>query len=113
LNPAGNLAKDNSGDLDWSYRTNNFGVGLPLKSENDGDWSVRTPFLLNPAITVSDCAGMPLDLHPVLSRSIADPMVRDSRYHEATGTFVIPPRTTAVFVENRFLTCSGTGDGIY
>ena len=42
------------------------------------------------------------DMHPVLSRSIADPIVRDSRYHEATGTFVIPPRTTAVFVEKRF-----------
>jgi pullulanase/glycogen debranching enzyme len=181
----------NSGDwfnrLDWSYQTNNFGVGLPQKSENGGDWSVMTPFLLNPAIkpgfdaiycahlyfreilrirrssrllrlqtgedvkrrvkfynvglnqqpaliimmlsdrtdqmldshvrsivvlfnvdripktvSVSDCAGIPLDLHPVLSRSIADPVVRDSRYDEATGTFVIPPRTTAVFVEKRF-----------
>jgi pullulanase/glycogen debranching enzyme len=180
----------NSGDwfnrLDWSYQTNNFGVGLPLKSENDGDWSVMTPFLLNPAIkpgfdaiycahlyfreilrirrssqlfrlqtgeevkrrvkfynvglsqqpalivmmlsdrtgpvldprvrsifvlfnvdrvpktlTVPDCAGIPLDLHPVLSCSIADPIVRNSRYDKETGTFVIPSRTTAVFVEKR------------
>ena len=180
----------NSGDwfnrLDWSYQSNNFGVGLPEKTENDGDWSLMIPFLLNPAIkpgfgaiycahlyfreilqirgssrlfrlqtgedvkrrvkfynvglsqqpalivmmlsdrvdpvldshvrsivvlfnvdripktvTVSDYAGIPLDLHPVLRRSIADPVVRNSLYDEATGTFVIPPRTTAVFVEKR------------
>jgi pullulanase/glycogen debranching enzyme len=188
----------NSGDwfnrLDWSYQTNNFGIGLPPESENGGDWSVMTPFLLNPAIkpgfdaiysahlyfreilrirkssplfrlqtgedakqrvkfynvglsqqpalilmmlsdktdqildsrvrsivvlfnadrigktvTVSDCAGMPLDLHPVLRRSIADPIVRESRYDEGTGTFVIPPRTTAVFVEKRPNRCRSYG----
>ena len=180
----------NSGDwfnrLDWSYQSNNFGVGLPEKTENDGDWSLMIPFLLNPAIkpgfgaiycahlyfreilqirgssrlfrlqtgedvkrrvkfynvglsqqpalivmmlsdrvdpvldshvrsivvlfnvdripktvTVSDYAGIPLDLHPVLRRSIADPVVRNTLYDEATGTFLIPPRTTAIFVEKR------------
>jgi hypothetical protein len=53
-------------------------------------------------VTVWDCVGTSLDLHPVLSRSIADPIVRNSLYDEATGTFVIPPRTTAVFLEKRF-----------
>ena len=47
-------------------------------------------------------AGIPLDLHPVLSRSIADPVVRDSRYDEATGTFVVPARTTAVLWKDTF-----------
>src|SRR4029077_16137075 len=44
----------NSGDwfnrLDWSYRTNNFAVGLPPESDNRSDWGTMTPFLLNPAI---------------------------------------------------------------
>ena len=60
-------------------------------------------------VTVSDCAGMPLDLHPVLRRSIADPIVRESRYDEGIGTFVIPPRTTAVFVEKRPNRCRSYG----
>ena len=180
----------NSGDwfnrLDCSYQTNNFAVGLPQHLDNGDDWTIMTPFLLNPAIrpgfdaiyqahlyfremlqirkssplfrlrtgqevkqrlkfcnvgqsqqpalivmmlsdridpvldsgaqsvmvlfnvdripktlTVPDCAGVRLDLHPVLCRSLADPVARKSQYDEGTGTFIIPPRTTAVFVEKR------------
>ncbi len=180
----------NSGDwfnrLDWSYRTNNFAVGLPPESDNRSDWRTMTPFLLNPAIkpgfddilrahlyfkdilrirkssplfrlhtgeevkrclkfynvgpgqqpalivmmlsnkigpvldsrvqtivvlfnvdripktvTVPDCVGAALELHPVLLCSFADSVVRLSRYDQEIGTFIIPPRTTAVFVEKR------------
>ena len=180
----------NSGDwfnrLDWSYQTNNFGVGLPPKSENGADWSVMHPFLLNPelkpgfdaiyrsysyfrdilrirksspffrlptgqevksrlqfhnvgpvqqpalivmtlsdrtdpvidplmrsvvvlfnvdripkTVTVSNYAGISLILHPILSKSSADTVVRSSGYDEGTGTFTIPSRTTAVFLERR------------
>jgi pullulanase-type alpha-1,6-glucosidase len=52
-------------------------------------------------ITVPDYAGIPLELHPVLQQSSADPIVRQSHYDSVTGTFSIPPRTTAVFVERR------------
>jgi pullulanase len=52
-------------------------------------------------INVPDYAGIPLELHPVLQRSSADPIVRQSHYDSETGTFTIPPRTTAVFVERR------------
>lgn len=45
--------------------------------------------------------GVPLELHPVLRRSIADLVVRQTRYDESAGRFIIPPRTTAVFVERR------------
>jgi len=37
-------------------------------------------------------------LHPVQAGS-EDPIVATSTYDTATGTFTVPPRTTAVFVE--------------
>ncbi len=44
----------NSGDwfnkLDFSYQTNNFGVGLPVANRNQGDWPVMAPLLANPAL---------------------------------------------------------------
>jgi pullulanase-type alpha-1,6-glucosidase len=50
-------------------------------------------------ISVPDYVGINLTLHPVLQQSFADPIVRQSRYDANTGTFTIPPRTTAVFLE--------------
>jgi pullulanase/glycogen debranching enzyme len=39
----------NSGDwfnkLDFTYATNNFGVGLPVAGKNQGDWPIMQPFL--------------------------------------------------------------------
>jgi pullulanase-type alpha-1,6-glucosidase len=40
-------------------------------------------------------------LHPVQAVS-QDPVVRTSKFQKSTGTFTIPPRTTAVFVEPCF-----------
>lgn len=33
--------------LDWSYASNNWGVGLPLASENQGQWPILAPLLSN------------------------------------------------------------------
>ncbi len=45
-------------------------------------------------------AGAELALHPVQASMVAvDPVVRGSTFDKATGSFVIPARTTAVFVE--------------
>jgi pullulanase len=52
-------------------------------------------------ISIPDYAGIGLTLHPVLQKSFADPIVKQSQYDATTGTFVIPPRTTAVFLEQR------------
>ena len=52
-------------------------------------------------ITLHDYVGIPLELHPVLQRSFADLVVKQARYESGSGTFIIPPRTTAVFVEKR------------
>jgi pullulanase len=52
-------------------------------------------------ITLRDYVGVPLELHPVLQRSFADLMVKQARYEPGNGTFIIPPRTTVVFVEKR------------
>jgi pullulanase-type alpha-1,6-glucosidase len=43
----------------------------------------------------------PLLLHPVQLVS-QDPVVRTSKFKSSTGTFTIPPRTTAVFIEPCF-----------
>ncbi len=53
------------------------------------------------SITLDDYVSVPLELHPVLQRSLADLVVKQTRYESRTGTFIIPPRTTAVFVERR------------
>ncbi|HLT43330.1 MAG TPA: alpha-1,6-glucosidase domain-containing protein, partial [Luteimonas sp.] len=36
--------------LDWSYRSNNFGVGLPMQADNGDNWPVMAPLLADPAI---------------------------------------------------------------
>ena len=44
----------NSGDwfnkLDFSYQSDNWGTGLPLASQNQGNWSIMQPLLANPAL---------------------------------------------------------------
>jgi hypothetical protein len=36
--------------LDWSYQTNNFGVGLPPAADNGKDYALMQPLLANPAL---------------------------------------------------------------
>jgi pullulanase len=44
----------NSGDwfnkLDFSYQSDNWGTGLPIASQNQGNWSIMQPLLANPAL---------------------------------------------------------------
>jgi len=37
--------------IDWSGRTANWGIGLPLASQNESQWPIMTPLLSNPAYT--------------------------------------------------------------
>ena len=179
----------NAGDwfnaLDFSYQSNNFGVGLPSAEKNQGTWPLMRPILTNPLIkpgmanilsardsfldllairkssslfrlrtaqdvkdrlqfynvgpsqvpgviimridgqspgayaganyrsvvvlfnadkvartvTVAALGGKALALHPVQQSSSADAIVKSASYSSATGSFMIPARTTAVFVE--------------
>lgn len=45
----------NSGDwfnkIDWSGQTANWGIGLPIASQNQGQWPLMEPLLSNPAYT--------------------------------------------------------------
>ncbi len=50
--------------------------------------------------TLPALAGAPLALHPVQAAS-ADPWTAGSSFATATGTFSVPERTTAVFVQPR------------
>jgi pullulanase/glycogen debranching enzyme len=53
----------NSGDwfnkLDFTYQSNNFGVGLPPAGDNQSNWPLMQPLLANPALTpaTGDIAG--------------------------------------------------------
>jgi pullulanase len=44
----------NSGDwfnkLDFTYQSNNFGVGLPVAGKNQGDWPIMQPLLADPTL---------------------------------------------------------------
>ena len=37
--------------IDWSGATANWGIGLPIASQNGGQWPIMTPLLSNPAYT--------------------------------------------------------------
>jgi pullulanase-type alpha-1,6-glucosidase len=47
----------NSGDwfnkIDWTYQSNNWGVGLPPAQDNQANWSIMQPLLANPALKPS------------------------------------------------------------
>ena len=50
----------NAGDwfnkLDYSYQSNNFGVGLPMQGVNSGNWDLMSPILANPLIKPDSAA---------------------------------------------------------
>jgi len=179
----------NAGDwfnkLDYSYTSNNFGVGLPMASHNRDNWPLMAPVLANGSIKPDSAAivsaknvfedflairmdttlfrlrsaqdvserlvfhntgpnqvpgvvamridgdeprrypqslyrgvvvvfnvdkvektvvlptlkGLQLDLHKI-QRNGSDPVVKGARYVSASGSFTIPARTAAVFVES-------------
>ena len=179
----------NSGDwfnrLDFTYETNNWGVGLPVAEKNEANWPIQGPLLANPDLrpapsdiernvdvtrewlavrestplfhletaadvqdrvsflntgsaqipgliamqiadpsdgavdldedhdsvislfnptdepidfTVAGLVGADVELHDVLADSV-DPVVASSSFDPTSGTFAIPARTAAVFVE--------------
>jgi pullulanase len=178
----------NSGDwfnrIDWTYQSNNWGVGLPPFDDNKDNWALMKPLLADPAlkpapahiqralehfeemirirkssevfrlrtggdiqrrvrfentgpdqvpglivmaiegdkfarlgeyeqavvlfngadeeqrVTVASLKDARLELHPVLKDS-TDPLVRSASFDAGTGGFVVPARTTAVFVQNQ------------
>ncbi|HLA72935.1 MAG TPA: alpha-1,6-glucosidase domain-containing protein, partial [Steroidobacteraceae bacterium] len=170
--------------IDWTLKSNNWGVGLPPANGNESDWSVIGPALADPNLkpTAKDIEGtyrhmlemlvirktsklfrlrsadeikkavsfynvgpaqipgliveriantdrfclgaseavvlvnatpqpqsfsdpafrkQSLLLHPVQAFS-QDPVVRKSKFQKSTGTFTVPARTTAVFIEPCF-----------
>jgi pullulanase/glycogen debranching enzyme len=68
----------------------------------DPRWrSVTVVFNANPGSvtqTVSSLRGADVALHPVLAAA-ADPVVRTAAFDKGTGTFTVPGRTVAVFVQ--------------
>ena len=196
----------NSGDwfnkVDWTYQTNNWGVGLPSESDNRDNWPLMRELLGDPAlrptpahiaqalahfqeiIRIRKSSGlfrfqtsediqqhvhfentgpeqipglivmhledaryrsagaatdavvlfnasddpqsfasdtfknMDLELHPVLKES-ADALVRTASFEAKSGTFVVPARTTAVFMSkppggtDSGCGCSGAGSAAF
>ena len=46
---------------------------------------------------VAELKGLPFELHPIQAAS-DDPVLKIARYDAGTGSFLVPARTTAVFV---------------
>jgi pullulanase/glycogen debranching enzyme len=177
----------NAGDwfnkLDYSYQSNNFGVGMPMYHVNQANWHLISPVLANPLIkpdhaaivsardtfnellairkdsslfrlrtaqdvqqrlkfynvgptqeagvvamhlvgdgykdakyksvtvlfnvdkvarevAIGELKGRKLAVHPIQRQSTSDTLAKTSTYNPANGAFVVPPRTTVVFVEN-------------
>ncbi len=65
-NPVEFHAGDWFNRLDFSYTTNNFGVGLPPAAKNEAAWPIKQPLLADPSlkpstdlIKVSPCTTYP------------------------------------------------------
>ncbi len=69
----------------------------------DGKWkSVTVVFNATPQTaqqTVTGLRGANVTLHPVLRNSV-DPMLRTASFDKASGTFTVPARSVAVFVQS-------------
>ncbi len=180
----------NAGDwfnlLDYSYQSNNFGVGMPMHGVNQGNWYLIAPILANPMIrpdsaaivnardnfldllamrkdsslfrlrtaqdvserlrfhntgpdqvpgviamsidgqypsryvganykavvtlfnvdkearevAIPELKGRKLSVHKIQRKSASDMLAKTATFNKASGTFLIPARTTVVFVEN-------------
>ncbi len=73
-------------------------VGDDLDDRADAVWSLINANDEAQAFTVGDLAGAEVVLHRIQANS-ADPIVRTATFDDATGTFTVPGRTTAVFVQ--------------
>ncbi len=73
-------------------------VGTDLDPGADGVWTVINPTDEAVEYPVAALIGEDVVLHPVLAGSV-DPVVQTASFDDATGTFAVPARTTAVFVD--------------
>jgi len=73
-------------------------VGDDLDDKADAVWSLINANDEAQTFTVDDLAGEEVVLHSVQADS-ADPIVRTAAFDDTTGTFTVPGRTTAVFVQ--------------
>jgi hypothetical protein len=70
----------NSGDwfnrLDFTYQSNNWGVGLPVASKNQAEWPVMQPFLANPSLAPApdDIAATATHLREMLAIKSSTPL---------------------------------------
>jgi pullulanase-type alpha-1,6-glucosidase len=73
-------------------------VGDDLDDEADAMWSLINSNDEAQTFAVGSLIGADVVLHPVQANSV-DPIVRTAAFDDATGTFTVPARTTAVFVQ--------------
>ncbi len=73
-------------------------VGDDLDPDADGMWTVFNPTDDDIVFTAAELIGEDVILHPILAAS-GDQVTASSRFDAATGTFAVPARTTAVFVD--------------
>jgi pullulanase-type alpha-1,6-glucosidase len=78
----------NSGDwfnkLDFTYATNNFGVGLPVAGKNEGDWDIMRPLLADTSLqpTPEDIAFSTALYQELLEIRYSSPLFRLGTFDE-------------------------------
>ena len=82
--------------------------GVDLDPFLDGLVSLFNPTDDPIDFTVDALAGADMSLHPVLVGSV-DSVVTSASFDDVTGTFSVPARTTAVFVNYALATCGTQG----
>ena len=81
---------------------------VDLDPDRDGVVALFNPTDEPIAFAVGALAGSDMYLHPLLVRSV-DSVVRSASFEDATGTFSIPARTAAVFVDYALTVCGAEG----
>jgi pullulanase len=75
--------------------------GAPLDRRTKSLVVIFNADRIEKTIELPDYVGVRLEMHPVLRHSHTDLVVKQSRYDSQTGIFIVPPRTTIVFLERR------------
>ncbi len=73
-------------------------VGADLDENADAMWTLFNPTDEEIVFTVGALAGEDVILHPVLAGSV-DPIAQTASFDVVTGSFTVPARTTAVFID--------------
>jgi pullulanase len=103
--------------IDWSGQTANWGIGLPIASQNEGQWPIMTPLLSNPAYTPlpANIAYSKAAFRELLKIRYSSDLFRMATFEEIQQNLTFlntgPNQTPGLIVMK--LDANGGNDGVY